>query len=148
MSNRAVIYCRVSTETEIQENSLDVQIKQAKDTVIEKGWLLVDEYIDFGKSGTKTENRQQYKRLVRNMDKDFFDIIVVKSQDRLMRSTKEWYLFVDTLMKNDVKLFFYLENLFYEPDDALLTGVKAILAEEFSRELSKKINNAQCCFYY
>ena len=142
MSNRAVIYCRVSTETEIQENSLDVQIKQAKDTVIEKGWLLVDEYIDFGKSGTKTENRQQYKRLVRNMDKDFFDIIVVKSQDRLMRSTKEWYLFVDTLMKNDVKLFFYLENLFYEPDDALLTGVKAILAEEFSRELSKKINNA------
>ena len=79
MSNRAVIYCRVSTETEMQENSLDVQIKQAKDTVIEKGWLLVDEYIDFGKSGTKTENRQQYKRLVRNMDKDFFDIIVVKS---------------------------------------------------------------------
>ena len=142
MSNRAVIYCRVSTETEIQENSLDVQIKQAKEIVVEKGWQLIDEYIDFGKSGTTTENRLQYKRLVRNMEKDFFDIIVVKSQDRLMRSTKEWYLFVDTLMKNDIKLYFYLENSFYEPDDALLTGVKAILAEEFSRELSKKINNA------
>ncbi|MDO4756206.1 MAG: recombinase family protein [Parabacteroides sp.] len=142
MSNRAVIYCRVSTEMEIQENSLEIQINQAKDVVTDKGWTLVDEYIDFGKSGTTTENRIQYKRLVRNMPKDFFDIIVVKSQDRLMRSTKEWYLFIDTLMKYNIKLYFYLENTFYEPDDALLTGVKAILAEEFSRELSKKINSA------
>ena len=36
----------------------------------------------------------------------------------------------------------YLERKFYTPDDALITGIKAILAEEYSRELSKKINNA------
>jgi len=142
MKNRAVIYCRVSTEYEIQESSLQMQIEQAKDAVILNGWELVDEFIDFGKTGTTTQNRIQYNRLVRNMKKDLFDIIVVKSQDRLMRSTKDWYIFIDLMVKYGIKLYFYMESMFYEPDDALLTGVKAILAEEFSRELSKKINNA------
>lgn len=36
----------------------------------------------------------------------------------------------------------YLERKYYTPDDALITGIKAILAEEYSRELSKKINNS------
>ena len=30
---------------------------------------------------------------------------------------------------------------FYSPDDALITGIKAIIAEEFSRNLSKKLHN-------
>ncbi len=35
----------------------------------------------------------------------------------------------------------YLEDKFYTPDDALITGIKAIIAEEFSRNLSKKLKN-------
>ena len=113
MKNRAVIYCRVSTEYEIQESSLQMQIEQAKDAVILNGWELVDEFIDFGKTGTTTQNRLQYNRLVRNMKKDLFDIIVVKSQDRLMRSTKDWYIFIDLMVKYGIKLYFYMENMFY-----------------------------------
>lgn len=142
MNTRAVIYCRVSTELESQESSLDAQIIQATEIVKEKGWILVDEYIDSGKSGTTTQNRTQYNRLMRNMPKNVYDVIVVKSQDRLMRSTRDWYIFIDTMLKYKKKVYFYMENYFYEPDDALITGVKAILAEEFSRELSKKTNNA------
>jgi len=59
-----------------------------------------------------------------------------------MRNVKDWYIFIDTLVINRKKLYIYLENRFYTPDDALLTGIKAILAEEYSRELSKKIKNA------
>ena len=40
------------------------------------------------------------------------------------------------------RLYRDLERKFYTPDDALITGIKAILAEEYSRELSKKINHA------
>ena len=40
------------------------------------------------------------------------------------------------------QLYLYLDSRFYVPDDNLLTGIKAILAEDFSRELSKKIKNA------
>lgn len=59
-----------------------------------------------------------------------------------MRNTKEWYFFIDKLIDNSKRIFFYLDNKYYTPDDALITGIKAILSEEYSRELSKKINNA------
>ena len=35
----------------------------------------------------------------------------------------------------------YMDGKFYSPDDALITGVRAIIAEEFSRNLSKKLHN-------
>lgn len=139
---RAVIYCRVSTDEEIQINALACQIEEAKQTVREKGWLLVREYVDEGKSGTTTKHRDAYNRLMADMEKGFFDILVAKSQDRLMRNTKEWYLFADRLVQSGKRLYFYLDNRFYTPEDALITGIKAILAEEYSRDLSKKINNA------
>lgn len=139
---RAVIYCRVSTDEEIQINALESQIQEAKQTVREKGWLLVGEYVDEGKSGTTTKHRDAYNRLMADMEKGFFDILVAKSQDRLMRNTKEWYVFADRLVQSGKRLYFYLDNRFYTPEDALITGIKAILAEEYSRDLSKKINNA------
>ena len=139
---RAVIYCRVSTEEESQKNALEGQIKEARHAVEEKGWELVDEYIDEGKSGTTTKHRNEYNRLFQDIEKNIFDVIVIKSQDRLMRNTLEWYVFIDKITKSNKKLFFYLENKFYDPGDSLIIGIKAILAEEYSRDLSKKINNA------
>ncbi|SFR78243.1 recombinase family protein [Anaeromicropila populeti] len=141
---KAVIYCRVSTEEEAQVNALKDQVQEAIAVVRKQKWKLADQYIDEGKSGTTTNKRNEYNRLVSDLEEleDKFDVIVVKSQDRLMRNTKEWYLFVDKLVQAQKKLFFYLDNKFYTPDDALITGIKAILAEEFSRDLSKKINNA------
>lgn len=59
-----------------------------------------------------------------------------------MRNTKDWYLFLDRLLTNGKRLYLYLDRKFYTTDDALITGIKAILAEEYSRELSKKIVNA------
>ena len=39
--------------------------------------------------------------------------------------------------------FMHLDNKFFTPaEDALITGIKAIIAEEYSRNLSKKLNNA------
>jgi site-specific DNA recombinase len=142
MYMKAVIYCRVSTDEEKQVNALKGQVQEAIAAVHKQKWKLVDQYIDEGRSGTTTKKRDEYNRLVSELDQNKFDVIVVKSQDRLMRNTKEWYVFVDKLVQAQKKLFFYLDNKFYTPDDALITGIKAILAEEFSRDLSKKINNA------
>lgn len=140
---RAVFYARVSTEEEKQLNALEKQVQENRDVIAEHGWELVDEYIDEGKSGTTTNRRNEYKRLLEDMLLDKFDIIVNKDQERLQRNTKDWYLFVDRLVTNGLELFFYLDNKFFRPnEDALLTGVKAILAEEYSRNLSKKINNS------
>ncbi len=141
---RAVYYARVSTEEEKQVNALAKQIQENRDVIASKGWELVDEYVDEGKSGTKVKGRTEYQRLLADMNEDKFDIIVIKSQDRLQRNTKDWYIFADHLNKTGKRLFLYMENKFFIPsEDALITGIKAILAEEYSRDLSKKLNNAK-----
>lgn len=141
MTFRAVIYARCSTEEESQKDALVKQVAEAKECVLQNGWTLVDSYVE-SRSGTTTKGRVEYNRLYEDLAKNRFDIIVIKSQDRLMRNTKDWYLFVDRLVTEQKKLYMYIERKFYSADDALITGIKAILAEEYSRELSKKINNA------
>ena len=141
MMFRAVIYARCSTEEESQKDALKKQLEEAKNCVKEKGWHLVDTYVE-SRSGTSTKGRAEYNRLYDDMCIDKFDIIVIKSQDRLMRNTMDWYLFVDRLTAEGKKLYIYIEGKFYTTDDALISGIKAILAEDYSRELSKKINNA------
>lgn len=139
---RAVYYARVSTEEEKQVNALAKQCEEAEHCISSNKWILVDKYIDEGKSGTTSKKRGEYNRLYEDLELDKFDVVVIKSQDRLMRNVKDWYIFIDKMMKNGKRLYFYLESKWYESDDALITGIKAILAEEYSRELSKKINNS------
>ncbi len=87
--------------------------------------------------------RPEYMRLLSDMrEPGKFDIIVIKSLDRLNRSAKNWYLFVEELVSNDKLLYVYMDRDFYKTDDNLMTGIKAILAEQYSRDLSRKINNA------
>ncbi len=138
---RAVIYSRCSTEEESQKDALIKQVQESEKCVYEHGWQLIDTYVE-AKSGTTIKGRDEYNRLYHELESDKFDIIVIKSQDRLMRNTRDWYLFLDRMLQNGKRLFMYLEHKFYTTDDALITGIKAILAEEYSRELSKKVNNA------
>lgn len=141
MMLRAVIYCRCSTEEESQIDALKHQVAEARECVRQQGWILVDEYVE-SKSGTSTKGRNEYNRLFEDVLKNKFDIIIIKSIDRLMRNTRDWFVFLDRISSSGKKLYMYIDQKFYTPDDALITGIKAILAEEYSRELSKKINNA------
>ncbi len=138
---RAVIYARCSTEEESQKHALAKQVAEAEECVCNMGWELIDTYVE-SRSGTSTRGRKEYNRLYEELSENKFDIIVIKSQDRLMRNTRDWYLFVDRMVKAGKQLYMYMEQKFYSADDALITGIKAILAEEYSRELSRKINNA------
>lgn len=141
---RVGVYNRCSTEEEAQINALQIQAAESLEIAenrSEEGWVVVEQYIE-SESGTSIEKRKEYLRMVADIEAGRFDIIMVKSIDRLARNTKDWYLFLDCLVRNDTRLYLYLENKFYRSDDALVSGIKAILAEEFSKELSAKIKNA------
>ena len=141
---RVAIYNRCSTEEEAQKNALEVQAAESLELVEtkkEEGWVIVAQYVEL-ESGTSTKKRREYLKMVEDIRQNKFDIIVVKSIDRLARNAKDWYLFLDCLMKHNTRLYLYLERKFYQSEDALVTGTKAILAEEFSKELSAKIKNA------
>ncbi len=123
-------------------NALAIQAEESVEIVhSKKDWIIVERYIE-SQSGTLAKNRTEYLKMLEAIEQHRFTVVVIKSIDRLARNTKDWYLFLDCIVRNGVRLYIYLEHKFYTPDDSLITGIKAILAEEFSRELSKKIKNA------
>lgn len=136
------IYNRCSTEEEEQVNALNIQVAESRE-IVERNpdWELVEQFVEV-QSGTMTGNRMQYCRMLEGIEMHRFTLVVIKSIDRLMRNAKDWYLFLDCIARNGVRLYMYLECKYYDAEDSLLTGIKAILAEDFSRELSKKIKNA------
>ena len=144
--NRALeyvcIYNRCSTEEESQKNALEVQARESVEIVAGfQDWIIVDQFIE-SQSGTTIKGRSKYLTMIDGIEQKKYTIVMIKSIDRLVRNTKDWYLFLDCIVRNDVKLYIYIDNKFYSHDDSLITGIKAMLAAEFSRELSKKIKNA------
>lgn len=138
-----VFYARVSTLELEQMSALKEQVTSLEKFIDEKeNWILVDKYIDKGKSGTATKNRREYNRLYNDLLNKKFDIVVIKDESRLNRNVLEWYKFIDRMLKNNKQLYFYMEKKFYTPDDAFLVGIKALMANEYSRDLSKKLNEA------
>lgn len=138
---RVGIYNRCSTEEESQRNALAAQVMESREIAWQKGWEIAEQYVE-SETGTVSYKRREYQRLLEDMERGRFDIVMIKSIDRLMRSAKDWYLFLNRLTENRLRLYIYIEGKFYTPDDNLISGIKAILAEDFSRELSKKIKNA------
>lgn len=136
------IYNRCSTEEEEQVNALNIQVSESREIVERNAnWVLIEQFVEV-QSGTMARNRTEYCRMLEGIEAHRFSLVVIKSIDRLMRNVKDWYLFLDCIARNNVRLYMYLEQKYYDAEDSLITGIKAILAEDFSRELSKKIKNA------
>lgn len=140
---KAVYYGRVSTEEEKQANALEKQVLELETFINNnENMILVDAYVDKGKSGTTRKGRKQYNRLFDDLLTDKFDTVVIKDQSRLMRNVLDWYLFLDRLTKHNKRLFLYMENQYYTPENAFISGIRAMMAEEQSKDLSKKIKQS------
>lgn len=140
---KVVFYARVSTEEEKQINSLGRQIEELTAFIrSQPNWLLVDHYIDEGKTGTTSKGRYEYNRLYNDILTNKFDIIVIKDISRMNRNTCNYYQFINRIITEGKKLYMYLDHKFYSSDDSLINGIKAMMAEEYSRDLSRKIGNA------
>ena len=142
MMERICIYNRCSTEEENQKNALEIQAQESVEIVRRHvGGQIVDQFVE-SQSGSTSAKRSKYQQMLSCIEQKKYTIVVIKSIDRLVRNTKDWYLFLDCIVRNNTRLYIYIDNKFYSPEDSLITGIKAILAEEFTRELSKKIKNA------
>lgn len=135
------IYNRCSTTEEAQTRAIETQAAESAELVIALGGIIYHQYIE-QESATTTKKRNQYAGLMADVKQEKIDCVVIKSIDRLMRNAGDWHEFIQCITEHKVKLYLYLERKFYEPQDAFLSGIKALIAEQYSRELSQKVNNA------
>lgn len=90
---RTAAYIRVSTEEQAKHGfSIEAQKEGLKKYAEEKGYRIVEWYIDDGKSARKkVSKRKEYIRLIEDAKQGKFEMIIFKCLDRWFRNISEYY---------------------------------------------------------
>ena len=95
---KVAAYCRVSTDLEIQQRSLDIQIEAFNKVIREHpGWELAGIYADKGISGTSVRHREEFKRMIEDAKAGKIQYILAKSISRFARNTVDVLTYVREL---------------------------------------------------
>lgn len=105
------IYCRVSTNSAEQLQSLTTQVSHlTKLTASMSQWLLADVYMDVATSRTGS-SRKEFKRMIEDCQSHKLDIILTKSISRFGRDTVEILGALNQLNQLGVRVIFEQEEL-------------------------------------
>ena len=85
---RVAAYCRVSTDSDAQLESLDAQKKHYEKYILSReDWEFAGLYYDEGITGTKKDKRPELMRLMSDCASKQIDMVITKSISRLARNT-------------------------------------------------------------
>lgn len=138
---RVTFYARVSTDKDVQLNSLDNQVMYFRNLITEnKNWTYVDGYVDEGISGTSVNKREDFLRMIEDSKKGIFDLVLTKEISRFSRSTLDSIKYTQELLENNVGVLFKSDNInTIMPDSELRLTIMASIAQEEVRKLSERV---------
>ena len=138
---RVTFYARVSTDKDVQLNSLDNQILYFKNFIMENSnWNYVDGYIDEGISGTSVKNRTNFLKMIRDGKEGKFDLVLTKEISRFSRNTVDSIKYTQELLACDVGVLFLSDNInTILPDSELRLTIMSSIAQEEVRKLSERV---------
>lgn len=134
---RAAILTRFSSSLQT-EASTEAQLLACRSYAKDKGWEVVEEYIDEETSGKGTKGRNEFDRMFRDISKDKFDVLLFHKFDRLFRNKFEATVTKKILKDNGIKYISVLEPIPDTPEGALLEGLLDSLAEFYSQNLARE----------
>lgn len=138
---KVAAYARVSMETERLKHSLSAQISFYS-SLIQKNplWEYVGVYADDGISGTGTEKREEFNRMLADCNAGKIDIVLTKSISRFARNTLDILETVRHLKEIGVEVRFEKERInSLSEDGELMLTLLASFAQEESRSLSENV---------
>ncbi len=141
MDLRVVDYDRVSTEKEVQLNSLINQANYFNDMIAEvKKWNHIGSYVDEGISGTQVYKRDDFLRMIEDARLGKFDLIVTKEISRFARNTIDSIKYTQLLLSYGVIVFFVSDNInTINPDSEFRLTLMASMAQDEVRKLSERV---------
>lgn len=139
---RAVAYARVSTREQAENaTSIPAQLEAIRHYCKQKGWILVNEFIDAGRSA-KTDDRPEFQHMIALAKKNNrgFDAIVIHKFDRFSRSRDDHVIYKSLLKKIGVNVYSATEQT--DPDTPhgfLIEGILEVISEFYSLNLRKEV---------
>ena len=141
---RVAVYCRVSTEKDSQEDSLEMQREAYLAYISTKpDWVSAGVYSD-AISGLSAEKRPEFMQMVRDALEGKIDRILCKSVSRFSRNVAECKKYTDMLRMRNVTVEFEKEHLSTdEPSSTFLFSLMSAIAESESRSISENVKWGQ-----
>ena len=141
LSLRATYYCRVSTDSDVQLNSLDNQLDYYENYIKGKSaWTFVEGYIEEGVTGTRADKRPLFMRMIKDAKLNKFDLIITKDVSRFARDLEDSIHYIRELKSSGVGVFFENQALnTFDPNAELVLNMLFNIAQEESRKISASV---------
>ena len=111
-TQRVAAYVRVSTDHEEQLESYKSQIAYYTDLIANTpSWTSAGIYADEAISGTRTEKRDSFNRLINDCMAGKIDLIITKSLSRFSRNTVDTLKYIRLLKERGIAIIFEQENI-------------------------------------
>lgn len=138
---RVCFYARVSTDSDVQLNSLENQLSYYENYIKSKpNWTYVKGYIDEGISGVRVEKRTAFKQMIHDSHLHKFDLIITKEVSRFARDLEDSIHYIRILKENNVGIYFENQNLnTFDSNSELILNIMFNLAQDESRKLSSRV---------
>ncbi len=141
---RVAAYCRVSTHMEEQKTSLQTQLAFYNYKIISTpNWELAGIYVDEGLSGTSTDNRDSFNRMINDARRGKIDMIITKSVSRFSRNVLDVLETVKLLneLEPPVPVYFEKEKIYSDDKSAgMLLSLMAASAQDQVLALANNIS--------
>ncbi|MGN0607155.1 MAG: recombinase family protein [Oscillospiraceae bacterium] len=138
---RVAAYCRVSTDTDEQATSYEMQISHYEEYIRSKPeWELVNVYADDGISATSTKNREEFNKMIDDCKKGLIDMIITKSISRFARNTVDCLNYIRMLKDINIPVYFEKESInTMDAKGEVMITIMASLAQQESESLSQNV---------
>ena len=127
-SHLAAIYCRVSSERQEKEGTIQSQLSELERIAAENGDIVVGRYLDDGYSGELLE-RPALDKLRNDAGKKLFDKVYILSPDRLARKHHYAAIILEDLARHGVKVIFSNRPVGESVEDRLLFNIQSVFAD-------------------
>ena len=138
---KVAAYARVSTDTDEQYSSYEMQVKFYKGYIQERvDWEYVNVYADEGISGTNTKRRTSFNQMIKDALDGKINLIITKSISRFARNTLDTISYIRKLKSAGVEVYFEKENLYtFDSKSEMVLSMLAAIAQEESRSISENV---------
>ncbi len=138
---KVAAYARVSQDSERLMHSLSAQVSFYSAYIQNTpGWEYAGVYADGAVSGTGTEQRDEFNRLLADCEAGRIDIVLTKSISRFARNTVDLLDTVRHLKERGIEVRFEKEHInSLSEDGELMLTLLASFAQEESRSISENV---------
>lgn len=136
---KGVIYARFSEGPNQTDQSIEGQVADCKAYAEANDIDVIGLYADRHITGTSTEKRAEFLRMLADAEKGRFDCVIVWKIDRFGRNRQDIALGKLKLRRAGVKLMYAAESIPEGPEGIVLESVLEGIAEYYSAELRQKV---------